>query len=298
MTQADRTDVVTGAQVHPVVALPSDAPDRFALDASRIADDLASADTWWRGQDGTRAPRWDQAVFPGGTCLDISFVRLAQPASSFADAGASPSFSRVSNALVSAGLGSRYKKYVVYFDGPSVQDSVCGTGGGDFATGPSYAIVWLGGCPDVPSDAVATHELLHALGALPDGAPHACSPLQGGSGHPCDSPSDILYPFSSGDPLSALVLDVNHDDYYGHSGSWDDIQDSAWLEHLDAPKVPLSVAFAGAGEIQSDLPGVDCTSTCTTQWDSGTLVALTALPAKSDRFVHWTGACTAPATAR
>ena len=69
------------------------------------------------------------------------------------------------------------------------------------------------------------------------------------------------------------------------------MQDSAWLEHLGTPKVPLSVSFAGAGEIQSDLPGVDCTSPCTTQWDSGTLVALTALPAKTDRFVHWTGAC-------
>ena len=26
--------------------------------------------------------------------------------------------------------------------------------------------------------------------------------------------------------LQQQVLDVNHDDYYAHSGTWDDIQDS------------------------------------------------------------------------
>jgi hypothetical protein len=290
VTPTDRADVLTGRQVHPIVVLPSDAPDLFATDATRIADDIASADTWWRGQDATRAPRWDKAQFAGGTCLDISFVRLTEPTSSFAGAGAGPSFNRIAAALLTAGLGNSYKKYVVYFDGPSVQEDVCGTGGGDFARGPSYAMVWLGGCPDVPSDAIATHELLHALGALPDGAPHACPVAQGR--HPCDSPADILYPFSNGDPLAALVLDVNHDDYYAHAGAWNDLQDSFWLEHLDAPKVNLGVVLSGgAGEIESDVPGVDCTAACTTQWDSGSLVALTALPGKNDRFVRWAGAC-------
>jgi Divergent InlB B-repeat domain len=90
------------------------------------------------------------------------------------------------------------------------------------------------------------------------------------------------------------VLDVNHDDYYGHSGTWDDIQDSFWLEHLDTPKVALTVSFSGAGEVASDVPGVVCTSAsaCATQWDQGAVLALTAKPAKTDRFVRWTGSCT------
>ena len=293
VTPADRADILTGRQVHPVVVVPSNALDVFAADAARVADDIASADTWWRQQDPTRAPRWDKAQFGETACVDISFLRLTQAASTFAGAGSGPAFNRLRDALQAAGLADPYKKYVVYFDGPSVQDSVCGTGAGDFSGGPSYAVVWLGGCPGVPTDAVATHELLHALGALPAGAPHVCTAAEGGPGHPCDSPSDILYPFSNGDPLSALVLDVNHDDYYAHNGAWADIQDSQWLEHLGAPKVALSVSFSGGGgEIQSDVPGVDCTSNCTTQWEQGTLVSLTALPAKNDRFVRWTGSCT------
>ena len=31
------------------------------------------------------------------------------------------------------------------------------------------------------------------------------------------------------------MLDGGHDDYYGHSGSWPDVQDSLFLERLDSP---------------------------------------------------------------
>jgi Divergent InlB B-repeat domain len=291
VTRIDRPDVLTGQQVHAIVAVPADAPDTFTAEATQLADDITSIDGWWRAQDPTRAPRWDQAAFPTGRCLDISLVRLPDPAAAYAGAGSSFAFGHLADALETAGLESAYKKYVVYFDGPSVEQDICGTGGGDFLRGPSYAVVWLQGCVGVPNDAVAAHELLHALGALPDGAPNACPLAQGGAGHPCDSVHDIIYPFTTGDPLSTLILDVNHDDYYAHGGSWDDIQDSSWLEHLDAPKVPLGVAFSGAGEIKSDVPGVDCTAACTTQWEQGAALALTAVPAKTDRFVRWSGSC-------
>ena len=290
VTTADRPDIVTGQQVHAVVAVPSDAPDTFAADAARIADDVAAVDTWWRGQDPTRAPRWDKAVFPAGTCLDISYVRLPRPGSAYADVGPSLAFDSVANALEAGALGSNYKDYLVYFDGPSVDDGTCGTGGGSgFNRGQAYAVVWLAGCPEVPADSIAAHELLHAFGALPDGAPHLCPPGQGR--HPCDSDQDVLWPFTSGSPLSSLILDVNHDDYYAHGGSWNDIQDSFWLEHLNAPKIPLNVTFSGVGTIKSEEPGVDCATPCTTQWDQGALVSLTALPAKNDRFVKWAGSC-------
>ena len=50
------------------------------------------------------------------------------------------------------GFGSIYKKYVVYYDGPVVETDVCGTGGGDLSSGPSYAIVWLRAAPAWPTD--------------------------------------------------------------------------------------------------------------------------------------------------
>jgi hypothetical protein len=292
-TSADRPDVVTGQQVHAVVAVPSDGTDAFATDAGRLADDVTSMLTWWRGQDPTRVPRYDQATFGAANCLDISFLRLPEPSAAYAGAGASVAFARVATDLANAGLANPYKKYLVYFDGPAVQEDVCGTGAGDFADGPSYAVVWLQGCAGVPTDGVATHELLHAFGALPEGAPHACAPADGGTGHPCDSSTDVLYPFTSGAPLSTQVLDFNHDDYYAHSGTWIDIQDSLWLQRVDVPQVALTVSRAGAvaGEIQSDVPGVDCTAACRTLWGQGSQISLTASPSQSTRFVRWAGGC-------
>jgi hypothetical protein len=289
----DRPDVVTGAQVHAIVATPSDSPDLFGADANRLADDVASMTGWWTGQDPTRVPRYDLATFPGGTCLDISFVRLSQPGLAYENSSA---FRQVSLELLTDGFIDEFKDYVVYYDGPSVQDNICGTGAGEFDSGGAYAIVWLNGCTDIPSDGIETHELLHAFGALPLGAPNACTAATdpagvADTGHPCDSPTDVLYPYASGQPLSQLVLDYNHDDYYAHSGSWPDIQDSIFLQHLNAPQVPLGVTLSGAGQVTSDLPGVNCTSSCTTQWDQGTAVTLAATPGDSTRFVHWAGGC-------
>jgi hypothetical protein len=246
---------------------------------------------WWTGQDPTRAPRFDQAGFPGGTCLDISFVRLPDPASSFR--GGSASFNRLVSSLQNAGFSNVFKKYYVYYDGPSVEANVCGTGGGNFSTGPGWSVVWLSGCPGVATDGIGAHELLHALGALPAGAPHACP---GDLAHPCDAPFvDVLSPQTDGRPLQQQVLDVNHDDYYAHAGTWNDLQDSGWLSHLDAAQVPLSVALAGGtGRVTSDLPGLDCTVLCTTQWDQGTSVTLQATPGRGLRFVRWAGACAGP----
>jgi hypothetical protein len=288
----DRPDATTGQQIHPVVIVPADGADNFQAVANKLADDVNSMTAWWTGQDATRAPRFDQAVFPNGTCLDISFIRLPDTAASLLNA--SSGFSRVANDLVSVDFGSAFKKYLVYYDGPSVQTNICGTGGGVYANGPAYAIVWLSGCPDVPSDAVGMHELTHALGAVPHGAPHECPPPN--DGHVCDSSVDLLYPFTSGKPLSQLLLDVNRDDYYGHSTGGIDIRNSLWLRHLDTPEVPLSVALVGVGRVTSYVPGLDCTATCATQWDQGTTVSLAAAPGDGLRFVRWTGACTGNST--
>ena len=284
----DLPDATTGPQVHAVYVIPSDSPDQFPAVANQIADDAASIDTWWAGQDPTRTLRFDQAVFPSCTGLDITFLRMTAT-NAQVGTSASAAFELVVNALYATRLSSIYKRYLVYYDGPAPSSQICGTGGGDFATGPGFAVVWRQACAGVPTDSIAAHELLHTLGALPAGAPNACP---NDPAHPCDSATDVLYPFASGQPLSQLVLDFNHDDYYAHSGSWLDMQDSAWLHLLQVPEVALGVVLAGSGEVTSDLPGIDCTASCTTQWDPGSAVTLTAQPASSMRFVGWQGACT------
>jgi len=291
-TPTDRPDVVTGRQIHAIWAVPSDGVDTFGTGSARIADDLASMTTWWAGQDPTRVPRLDEATFTTGTCLDISSVRLPDPASVFAgDPGGA--FSRLANDLAGSGFDSVYKRYVVYYDGPAIDPFTCGVGGGDFDQGPAFAVVFTQDClgpPPVYTDSVATHELLHALGALPTGAPHDCLPPH--EFHPCDATNDVLYWLNPGTPLAQQVLDAGHDDYYGHAGTWIDIQDSLWLHRLDLPQVPLSITLTGTGTVTSDLPGPSCAASCTEQWDQGSTPALSATPGSGFRFVSWKGACT------
>ena len=87
------------------------------------------------------------------------------------------------------------------------------------------------------------------------------------------------------------MLDFNHDDYYGHSGTQNDIQDAIFLHHLNTPEEALGLSISGPGLVSSDLPGVACTAACTTQWDQGTSVTLQPTPKSTSRFIHWTGSC-------
>ena len=102
---------------------------------------------------------------------------------------------------------------------------------------------------------------------------------------------DLLYPFADTTPLGSLILDFGRNDYYGHAGGWLDAQDSLWLR-LVTRQVPLTVGIAGPGSVESDIPGVECSATCTTEWDAGTSVSLEAFAGEGQRFVRWSGACT------
>jgi len=247
-------DAVSAFEIHVVYAFPSDGTDRFSERASAIATDLASMDLWWRGQDPTRTPRFDLAAFPGCPFglgqVDLSSVRLPQSAAAY---GAGVQYALIRDDLAAAGFADPDKKYLVYYDGPPVPSGdgngvLCGQsdtgipGGGPRA----YSLVYLGGVCGSGlgtggiATVTATHELIHGLDALVfPGPPHACP---GDPAHPCDSPNDILYP--KPDPsvtLDSLTLDVGHDDYYGHSGSWYDVQDSPFLTRLDsADRAPPS----------------------------------------------------------
>jgi hypothetical protein len=263
--------------------------------------DLAVIDAWWRREDPTRAPRFDLAPFPSCPTaigrLDLAHVPLQRPSSFYAII--SGPVSTISNELVlTFGFSSRHKKYLVYYDGPVAEAGICGKADGHPSVGPSFAIVYIRACYAEPLGQgaqwahVAVHELVHALGAVLPVAPNACPTS---AGHVCDSDRDPMSATAAlGDPLETMFLDVGRDDYYGHSGSWFDVQDSGWLARLDAPQFPLTVAVAGAqtGLVTSDLPGIECPPACSIPWDSGTRVTLTATSTDRTRFLGWDGACT------
>jgi Fe-S cluster biogenesis protein NfuA len=291
----DRTPQVgAGQSVHAVYVLPSDLPDRSAQVAQQLVDDAEQTDLWWRREDPTRTLRFDLFPFPCGPQLDITMVRV--PLNSTALRPVNGRFERIVRAMTGAGLNSSFENYLVYYDGPSDPlpngYQACGQGG-QLSNGSGVSIVYLGACSGVPSAPTAVHELLHGLGAVPSGAPNACP--NGDAAHVCDSVTDVMYPFASGSTLDELVLDAGHDDYYGHSGTWLDVQDSPWLVFLNS-QVRLALELTGSGNVASDIPGVSCTASCTSDWNGGASVTLRATPAKGQRFVRWSGACTGSAS--
>ncbi|MBA2331392.1 MAG: hypothetical protein H0V94_01195 [Actinobacteria bacterium] len=296
---ADRLPDPSGRQIHVIYAVPADGPDRFAAAANEIATDLATVEAWWQREDPSRTLRFDTYPFAGCSGLgqlDLSFVRLPQPAAFYQSF--SGRFTKLASDLLS-GFGSRGKKYLVYFEGASGDGSgVCGQATMSLPDlGPSFAAIYLGvpGCGTLGGGAytatTAAHELVHAIGGVPFGAPHRCAD----SGHTCDNGVDLMHPSGFGDEsIDGYVLDVGRDDYYGHSGGWIDVRDSLFLRRLDVPQQPLTVALSdsvGGSKIQSDAPGIDCPTVCTIAWDGGERVTLEAIPGDDRRVVRWTGAC-------
>jgi Divergent InlB B-repeat domain len=295
----DAADVALSSPnlVHVSYVIPADGADRFASVAPAIVSDLAAVDAWWRGQDPLRTPRFDLIDVACSSRigrLDLGFVRLPNPASSYmgSDRG-----QRLTNDL--AALAPPAVKNIVYYDGPPPADSdLCGfTGfrapGEGGAAGFAFVLV-QGACPaDLGTGGImataAVHELTHNLGAVVPGAPHACA---GDGAHVCDSDRDLMWPYATpAGQLGNKTLDVGHDDYYGHAGSWFDVQDSAWLVHL--PQLPLAVSTVGTGTVRIAGPGgsAECGAACSTELDGGTTLTLTAEPGPRQRLVAWQGSC-------
>jgi PKD domain/Divergent InlB B-repeat domain len=195
------------------------------------------------------------------------------------------------------------KKYLVYYDG-AVNAGACGVAPAVPTRGGTQraAIVFLnmiGGCGTL-GDAnwlaiTAAHELIHTLGAVLSGAPHLCA-----VGHVCDDARDVMY---AGDEdtvylLADRILDVGRDDYYSHSGSWWDVQDSLWLVQNGVEQSRLDVRVEGAaGKVTSDPAGIDCAGECAFLFNDDAVVTLQASPLAGTRFRHWEGACTGSSSA-
>ncbi|MGH3144054.1 MAG: InlB B-repeat-containing protein [Gaiellales bacterium] len=198
-------------------------------------------------------------------------------------------------------------KHLVYYDGPPVfDDNVCGTAfvprSAPTNGGPSgIAFVWTkslcGGDIGAGSlnAAVAVHELIHGLGSLQGvNAPNECPPPD--DGHVCDSTTDVLFPSANSQTtISSQTLDTGRDDYYGHSLTGFDVQDSGWLTHLPQQRLSVNIQSSGTGTgvVRLVSPtSFECDQSCTLELDQGLSATLVAAPRQGARFVRWTGRCT------
>jgi hypothetical protein len=285
-SQIDLTpNAVAGFPVHWIYAIPSDGQDRLSTFASVMQTDAEAIDAWWRAQDSTRVPRNDLTQFSCGVQLDVSTLRMSRSSSELT--AFEGRFGAFFEALTRANFSSRFTKYVIYFDGPVAEENICGQGGSD-PSGFGFAVVYAQACSGVSTAAVAAHELLHTLGAVPFGAPHEC-PLPD-EGHTCDDPNDLMHPAIGAEPLSSKILDPGRDDYYGHGNGFSDAQDSPWLVQLDR-QVPFTISISGPGQVAGDIPGLQCTQTCTTTWNADTQLGLVATPSAGAKLVRWGEGC-------
>jgi Divergent InlB B-repeat domain len=277
-------NVVAGYPIHWLYVMPSDGPDQLSTYASVMQTDAEAIDAWWRREDPTRTPRNDLRRLPCGNQLDISSARLQQTG---AELDSDFNFGDVLDGIEAAGFGSSFTKYLVYYDGPltpTPDGEVCGRGG-SLPSGLGLAVVYVRACAGVSTAAVAAHELLHTLDAVPFLAPNECD------GHVCDNDEDIMYPFLDDDALEEKLLDPGRDDYYGHSDEHTDGREAEWLVQLDA-QAGLRVNVTGPGSVSADVPGLRCAQSCTTTWNSGTRVELAATPSAAAKLVRWSGGCT------
>ena len=294
-------EAVSGYQIHVVYAFPSDGADRFASLANPIVTDLETIDAWWRSQDPSRTPRFDEFAFPGcapgPARLDLSKVRLPNPSSHYANGNTTLQRLFVDLGGSPFGFAHDWAKYLVYYDGAMFEDDVCGMSHSptSVTVGRTIAAVFLQTCPDDTGQGgyrawTAAHELVHNLGAVQRAATGSCPE----PGHTCDNEQDLMGPFVN-TPMSSAILDHNRDDWYGHGGAWADVQDSPWLLRLGAPRPQLTVVLppsATGARVESEPPGISCPPQCSIDWDAGSEVRLAVTPPAGLRLVRWQGACT------
>jgi hypothetical protein len=96
---------------------------------------------------------------------------------------------------------------------------------------------------------------------------------------------DVL--LASGLSISTFGEDVDGELYVADLGGT--------LYRIGPPQVTVNLAGAGTGSV-SGPDGMDCPGVCSVQYEPGSLVTLTALPAPDSLLAGWSGACGGPGT--
>jgi len=237
----DRTDDVTGYQVHVIYVVPSDGVDRN-YDTNGFLDlSVASFEKWMSLQTGGRQFRMD--IYQGA--LDISFFRMAE---TDAQVASHASFVReqIQAELNAAGFNQPKKLYAVYYDGTSTF-SCGGSAWPPTITGDVTALYLKGAygsvhCADnaftssVNSPGILEFSMLQEIFQTL-GAAALCAPHEIPNGKVSDSNADILYGGSL--PWRPSKIDVGNYDYFDtKSPNCLDIAKSVFFDPLPANAVP------------------------------------------------------------
>jgi hypothetical protein len=133
--------------------------------------------------------------------------------------------------------------------------------------------------------------------ALAGSGAGAVSSVPGG----IDCGSSCVSQFEAGSTVALTATPSSGSDFTGWSGACTGIgqclltmssgQSVTATFTLQRYSVTVTPSGAGSGSVSSAPAGVDCGATCTAQFDYGTPVSLTAVPARGSTFAGWTGDC-------
>ena len=139
--------------------------------------------------------------------------------------------------------------------------SRAGTGSGTVTSAPA----------GVQCGASCTWEFLTDSSVTLTATPGATSTFTGWTGAGCTGTAPCVVTMDQARQVTATFTTITHD-------------------------LGVTTAGTGGGTVTSDPTGIDCGTTCTAPYDTGTLVTLTAAPDPTSTFTGWTGAgCTGTA---
>jgi len=250
-------DGLTGARVQAIYAVADDRPDRSATVIPTIRATYAPRVDWQINQSAAETGveahvRFVTEADAGGGC------RLSVPVAHLTVSG-DDSFSNTVAELKALGYNRADRKYLVWTDanvlcgvGSVYSDSRPGTNNINNGFAPMFARVDAA-CWDYAEG----HELMHTLGSVQRGAPHATA-----NGHCFDEQDEMCYDDGSGVAMvqtcsgrNGTLFDCNHDDYF-YAGvppasnwlatHWNTFN-SSWILNGPLPAVSVVPPLTGSG---------------------------------------------------
>ena len=273
-------DGISDSRVQAIYAVAADRPDRSATVVPAIRSAYAPRVDWQFNQSAAETGSEAHVVFvtePSGTgcTLSVAIVQLT--------AAGDDSFSNTMSELTARGFNRPDRKYLVWTDA----EVLCGIGTVYADTRPDPAKNYnnRGYAPMFARVDTACwnhaegHELMHTLGAVQVGAPHATA-----NGHCVDEPDDMCYDDDGNGPATMIqtcggrndaLFDCNHDDYFyagtPPAGNW---LATSWN------------TFNSSWLLRAPLPATGTTTTTSTS-TSTTLVSPTATDPAQRRSGYW-----------
>ena len=211
-------DGLLGARVQAIYAVAADRPDRSATVVPTIRAKYAPKVDWQINQSAAETGGEAHVRFAtepgadGGCQLSVAVVQLS--------ASGDDSFSNTVAELKAKGFNRADRKYLVWADA----NVLCGVGSVYSDSRPGLNNLNNGYAPMFARvdaacwDYAEGHELMHTLGSVQRGAPHATA-----NGHCWDESDDMCYDDDGNGPATmqtlcpgrnGVLFDCNHDDYF------------------------------------------------------------------------------------